>query len=132
MANEKYTSRNFYGDVINGNITDETIAYAKSALEKMDERNKKRASSQTASQKANEELKDRILDYMVGSDQNIFTAKEIAKALDLTSTQRATALLMQLVASEAISVEDYSPTDKKKDLVKGYSLYDGVTEDSAE
>ena len=38
MANTKYTSRNFYTDVMNGNITEQVKEYARESIKKMDEK----------------------------------------------------------------------------------------------
>lgn len=120
MANTKYTSRNFYNDIINGNITDEVKAFAASALQKMDERNKARSSTLTPSQKENAAIAEQILASMVADE--IYTAKGIAEQFALKSTQQATAILMKMTAEGVISSKEYSPTGKKKDTVKGYFL----------
>ena len=120
MANTKYTSRNFYTDVMNGNITEQVKEYARESIKKMDEKNANRSSTMTASQKANAQTKSEILAYMVPDE--IYTAKGIAEKFVMSSTQRASTLLGQMVASGDISVKDYTPTGKKKDTVKGYFI----------
>jgi len=120
MANTKYTSRDFYNDVIEGRITDTVINYAKSAIKKMDEKNNARKGSLTESQKANAQTKDSILAAIQAEPNKRFTAKVIADMFDMSSTQRATALLMQMVKDELVKVEDFTPSGKKKDMVKGY------------
>jgi signal transduction histidine kinase len=120
MANTKYTSRNFYTDVMNGNITEQVKEYARESIKKMDEKNANRSSTMTASQKANAQTKSEILAYMVPDE--IYTAKGIAEKFAMSSTQRASTLLGQMVVSGDISVKDYTPTGKKKDTVKGYFI----------
>jgi hypothetical protein len=50
---DKYTQRNFLTDVINGNITEQVIAYAEERLAKLDEKNEKRKAETSANQLKN-------------------------------------------------------------------------------
>ena len=122
MANVKYTSRNFYTDVMNGNITEQVKEYARESIKKMDEKNANRAKSQTPSQKANEVVKTEILAYMQKDTKKVYVASEVASALSMKSTQQATALLRQMKDSGIVSAQEYTPTGKKKDTVQGYTL----------
>lgn len=122
MANIKYTSRNFYTDVANGNITEQVKAYALDAIKKMDEKNANRAKSQSPSQKANEVIKTEILAYMQKDVKKVYVASEVASAVGAKSTQQASALLRQMVDTGAVKAQEYTPTGKKKDTVQGYTL----------
>lgn len=122
MANTKYTSRNFYTDVANGNITEQVKAYALDAIKKMDEKNANRAKSQSPSQKANEVIKTEILAYMQKDTKKVYVASEVASAVGAKSTQQASALLRQMVDTGVVKAQEYTPTGKKKDTVQGYTV----------
>ena len=122
MANTKYTSRNFYTDVANGNITEQVKAYALDAIKKMDEKNANRAKTQSPSQKANEVIKTEILAYMQKDSKKIYVASEVASAVGAKSTQLASALLRQMVDTGVVKAQEYTPTGKKKDTVQGYTV----------
>lgn len=122
MANTKYTSRNFYTDVANGNITEQVKAYALDAIKKMDEKNANRAKTQSPSQKANEVIKNEILAYMQKDAKKIYVASEVASAVGAKSTQLASALLRQMVDTGVVKAQEYTPTGKKKDTVQGYTV----------
>ena len=122
MANTKYTSRNFYTDVANGNITEQVKAYALDAIKKMDEKNANRAKTQSPSQKAIEIIKTEILAYMQKDSKKIYVASEVASAVGAKSTQLASALLRQMVDTGVVKAQEYTPTGKKKDTVQGYTV----------
>lgn len=122
MANIKYTSRNFYTDVANGNITEQVKEYALDAIKKMDEKNANRAKTQSPSQKANEVIKNEILAYMQKDSKKVYVASEVASAVGAKSTQQASALLRQMVDTGAVKAQEYTSTGKKKDTVQGYTL----------
>ena len=110
------TNRDFFNAVINANISDELTDFAKSEIEKLDARNDKRRNTLTKEQKANEEIKVQILDF-IGNGKMV--ASEIANGLSL-STQKVSALCKQLVESDKLSVEDVKI--KGKGTVKGYAV----------
>ena len=118
MANVTFkTSREFYNAIATGgDITEAMQDYAKKAIQTMDEKNKARRENQSPNQKANAELGAKFIEFMQAGE--IYTAKQIADEFKI-STQKAGAILAK---TEGIVVSDYSPTGKKKDTVKGYSL----------
>ena len=106
MANVKYTSRNFYTDVMNGNITEQVKEYARESIKKMDEKNANRAKSQTPSQKANEVIKTEIAAFLEEHADEGFTVSDLLKAvpvLEGDSNQHASALLRQLVQAGVVA-----------------------------
>ena len=110
------TNRDFYKAVINGESNPEIVEFAKAEIEKLDARNEKRRNTLSKEQKANEEIKDKIVAFI---GENKMVASEIATGLEL-STQKVSALCKQLVESERLSVEDVKV--KGKGIVKAYSL----------
>lgn len=119
MANVEFTSRKFYTEVANGNITPEVKEYAVTALAKLDEKNKKRRETDSAKQVANKALAVQIVEsFEVGKT---YTAKDIANKFDI-STQKASALIRKAVETKEVSVvEGYKP-EGSKSKVKGYYL----------
>ena len=114
------TNREFYTAIVNGTINEDVIAHASSAIEKLDERNAKRASKPSKRSLENEPIKARIAEYLGRTDEHDFaTASEIATELGI-STQKASALCRQMVGDGVLAVEDVKV--KGKGTQKSYSL----------
>ena len=95
------TNREFYNAIVNGTMNDEIKAFASEAIVKLDERNAKRNSRPSKTALANEPIKEEIL-KLFAENQKLL-ASEVGTALNI-STQKASALLRQLVESEKLSV----------------------------
>ena len=113
------TNRDFLTAVINNSVSVEEIDFAKAELAKLDKRNAKRRETPTKEQKANELVKESIVNSLSG---RYITASEIAASVDI-STQKASALLRQLVSAELVAVKDEKV--KGKGTVKVYALVGG-------
>jgi predicted transcriptional regulator len=109
------TNRDFYTAVINANINDELTNFAKSEIAKLDARNDKRRNTMTKEQKANEDIKITIADFI--GDKSDVVASDIAKGLAL-STQKVSALCKQMVENGVLAVSEVKI--KGKGAVKGY------------
>ena len=120
MENTTMTSRTFYMNVVNANISDEMTAFAMSALEKLDKRNSSRKEKGTKTQHENTAIKSAIINAM--DRGTTYTAAEISSlGIDgITSTQKASALMRQLV--ESGEVAETTVKIKGKGKVKGYTL----------
>lgn len=108
------TMREFLTKVIElGDV--ELQEFAQKEINKLDAKNEKRKTTLSKDQKANEELKIKILNLLANGD---FKASEIGIELEI-STSKASALLQQLVKSG-----DVISTDVKsgKSKVKQYKL----------
>lgn len=110
------TTREFYTAIQNANVDDALKEFAATAIQKMDEKNKKRSSKPTKAQIENAPIKTAIAE-MLGSEP--LTATQVAQELDI-STQKASNLLRNLV-TEGIAV-DQEVKIKGKGKVKGYTL----------
>lgn len=110
------TTREFYTAIQNANVDDALKEFAATAIQKMDEKNKKRSSKPTKAQIENAPIKTAIAE-MLGSEP--LTATQVAEELGL-STQKASNLLRNLV-TEGIAV-DQEVKIKGKGKVKGYTL----------
>lgn len=112
----KYTVREFLLNIIDGKITEDDTIMAKVMLEKLDERNEKRKNTPTKTQKENAPIKEQILSYVVEHPGT--SAAIVGTAMNIT-TQKASALLRQLVADGTLTVTDTKV--KGKGVVKSYT-----------
>ena len=110
------TQREFYNAIINANVSDETIEFAKNEIAKLDARNDKRRNTLSKEQIANEGVKGQIVDFI--ADKESVLASDIANGLGI-STQKVSALCKQLIENGTLKVEDVKI--KGKGVVKGYT-----------
>lgn len=111
------TNREFLEAVLNGNLDEDIMAFAKNELDKLNAKNEKRRNTPTKAQLENAPIKEAIIDYV--TEHSNAVASEIATALNI-STAKASALCGQLVTSEIFVAGDVKI--KGKGIVKGYSL----------
>ena len=112
------TNREFYTAIVNGTINEDVIAHASSAIEKLDERNAKRASKPSKRSLENIPIRAHIAGFLE-ENEGSHVASEIASALNL-STQKVSALCRQMVGDGVLTVEDVKV--KGKGMQKSYSL----------
>lgn len=110
------TYRTMLENVIARNITDEVIEKATERLEKLDEANEKRKNRVSKKALENEPIKERIVEVL-GEEPK--TATEIGAEVEI-STQKASALLRQLVEAGSVAKTDVKV--KGKGVQKGYTL----------
>ena len=129
-TNKTMTSREFYTAVINANIADTVTEFATKALAKLDEKNEKRKAEGSKTAKANVAIKEAIVNAM---EQGVtYTAAEIVAlgVEGVTSTQKASALMRQIVtAGQAIESE---VKIKGKGKVKGYTVITSKNDETTE
>ena len=120
MAIPRMTSREFFTAVIEGKINDEIKEFAQLQIEKLDSKNAKRKTTESKTQKENKDIKTSLLAIM--EKDKVYTASEIAgmKIEGITSTQKASALLRQMVETGTLTSEEVKVKGKGK--VKGYRL----------
>lgn len=111
------TNREFYNAIVNGTMNDEIKAFASEAIVKLDERNAKRNSRPSKTAIANEPIKEEIL-KLFAENQKLL-ASEVGTALNI-STQKASALLRQLVENGKLSVSETKVA--KKGVQKIYGI----------
>ena len=110
------TNREFLTAVSTNAVTEDVIAYAAAQLVKMDEANEKRKNKPSKTAEANAPILESITGILTAEPQ---TATDIAGLVGI-STQKASALLRQLVASgAAVQSEVKVP---KRGIVKAYAL----------
>lgn len=98
------TQREFFTKVIETTENAEIKAFAENAINKIDERNEKRKTTQSPNQKQNEEFKKNIVNFLAENGQH--SAAEVATGCELSSTSKASSLLKQLIdANEVGAVE---------------------------
>lgn len=111
------TRREFMEMVI-ADTTNETIAdFARSEIEKMDRKNELAKSRKSKKSAENEPIKEKI--YSVLNSDEVTTASVVAEKVEI-STQKASALLRQMVEDGRITVEDVKVKGKGKQ--KGYKV----------
>ena len=117
------TNREFYNAIIATVDNEELVAFAKSAVSKLNARNAKRASKPSKTALANVPVRNAIYAYVTEHPQAI--ASEIATALEI-STAKASALCVGFVnEGKFLSVDKKVP---KRGKVKAYSLADNEGE----
>lgn len=107
------TKREFYNAIANGQMNDEVKATAEEYLVKMDEALEKRKHTLSKKQKENEAVKVEIFDHL---DAEPKTATTIGELMGI-STQKASALLRQLVSDGKATVTEVKITGKGKQKV---------------
>lgn len=112
-GNKIMTQRDFYNAVINANINEEMTSFATEAIAKLDERNAKRASKESAKQIANKPIIEAI--SRVLTDEPMLASK-IAELCGI-SVNKASALAKKV---EGVKVVDVKV--KGKGTQKGYFL----------
>jgi predicted transcriptional regulator len=114
------TQREFFKKAIaifNEVENEEMKAYAETAIEKLDARNAKKSSTPSKTQVENEEIKGKILEYLVGKTDSISSVIGLALGY---STSKISALMKQLADEGKVTVTDVKIPKKGK--VKGYTL----------
>ena len=100
MANStKKTQRDFYNEILNGYaLTDEQREFIKGRIAQLDKKSTSSKGKETATQKANAELKDKILAEMEYGKS--YTISEMLKAFECCadlSNQKVSAVCNQMV-----------------------------------
>lgn len=94
------TNREFYNAIIAANINEEITNFAKEAINKLDKKNSDRKTKLSPNQKANEDIKNEILNLLRTSPQS---AKTIVDSIGY-NTQKISALVKQLVDNGLVKV----------------------------
>lgn len=111
------TTREFLNTVIKANVSEEVTTYATAALGKLDERNAKRKTTLTPSQKANEAFKEEIKAFL--ADKEDYTlCSEIAEHFNV-KTQKATGVLGLMIKDGTVEAAEIKVKGGKR---KGYRL----------
>ena len=96
MANEKYTARDFYKEIMaTDGVSDKAKDYAKTEIIKLDERNEKRKATKSKDQIANEEIAKDILKAL---ENGAMTSPDLAKVIGQT-TQKTNGVAGEMVKS---------------------------------
>ena len=112
------TNREFFTAIAsNENLSAELVKFAKEAIVKLDKRNASRSSKPSKTAIANEPIKASIVEYVTAHANAL--ASDIAIACEI-STQKASALCVQMVKDEILTVCEVKVPKKGK--VKAYSL----------
>ena len=110
------TNREFYTNIANGTITEAEKDFALAAIAKMDETNEKRKNKPSKTTVENAPIIEALTAALTSDPQ---TAADLATAVGI-STQKASSLLRQIVASGVATASDIKVP--KKGSCKGYAL----------
>ena len=111
------TNREFFTAIIESDVAQELKDYATAQKEKLDKRNASRSSKPSKTAIANEPIKASIVEYVTAHANAL--ASDIAVACEI-STQKASALCIQMVKDEVLTVCEVKVPKKGK--AKAYSL----------
>lgn len=120
-------TREFLNAVILANVSEDVTTFAQAELAKIDAKNTKRRTTKTKAQAANDDIKTIIITLL--NEETPMTAAQVATATEI-STQKASALLTQLVKENALITVEVK--NEKKNKVKGYLLPKTETADQTE
>lgn len=95
------TNREFFNAILTTDIAEELKAYASDELAKLDARNEKRKNTPKKANPETEALKAQILEA-VSKSTNPVTAAQVSEEFQV-STQKASALLLRLVAAGSLT-----------------------------
>lgn len=96
MANEKYTARDFYKEIMaTEGVSAKAKDYAKTEIIKLDERNEKRKATKNKDQIANESIEKDILEAL---KDGAMISPDLAKAIGQT-TQKTNGVAGEMVKS---------------------------------
>lgn len=105
------TNREFLTAIMNTETIPEDVrAHAEKEIKKLDVRNAQRSSKPSKKQQENEPLLEKLYGFVFESPM---TAAEAAEAMEI-STQKASALLRELVKREKLNVAEVSMKGKGK------------------
>ena len=109
------TKRDFLKMIVNGEMNEETMAFAAAELVKMDEALEKRKGVTSKKELENAPLREKIYNEVLTNE--FMTTSAVAEAMEI-STQKAGSLLRQLVAQGGVEVTELKVP--KKGTQKGY------------
>ena len=111
------TKREFMEMVIAETKNEELKVLAEEEIEKMDKANLKRSEKRAERKAENEPIKEKIFEVL--NSEDVTLASEVAEKVKI-STQKASALLRQMVEDGKVTVEDVKV--KGKGTKKGYKV----------
>ena len=111
------TRREFMEMVIAETTNEEIKVFAESEIEKMDKANARRSEKRAERKAENEPIKEKIFEVL--NSEDVTLASEVAEKVEI-STQKASALLRQMVEDGKITSEDVKVKGKGKK--KGYKI----------
>lgn len=112
------TNREFFEAIAaNEALAQDLRDFATEGIVKLDRKNEQRRSSESKTEKENKPLREAILDFMADNEGETFLTADIAKQFGYSS-QKASALLRQLVAANKLEVTEVKV--KNKGTQKGY------------
>ena len=113
---EKFTNRQGFNAVVNGNITDEVVAWAKGEIEKLDKKNAKRKTASGEIKADNKPIADAILKALEGGSM---VSANLAQVVGV-STQKVNGVAGEMVKLGML--DKFKVKVKNKGEVTAYAL----------
>jgi hypothetical protein len=113
---EKFTNRQGFNAVVNGNITDEVIAWAKGEIEKLDKKNAKRKTANGEIKADNKPIAEAILKALEGGSM---VSANLAQVVGV-STQKVNGVAGEMVKLGML--DKFKVKVKNKGEVTAYAL----------
>ena len=113
------TKREFLDSIINKNMTDETVAFAKKELAQLDENLERKRNTLSPKQKANLALCDVVYEQLNTETPTTATMLYEMGIEGITSIPKASSILRMLLKAERVTVKDVVVTGKGR-VQKGY------------
>lgn len=113
---EKFTNRQGFNAVVNGNITDEVIAWAKGEIEKLDKKNAKRKTASGEIKADNKPIAEAILKALEGGSM---VSANLAQIVGV-STQKVNGVAGEMVKLGML--DKFKVKVKNKGEVTAYAL----------
>ena len=111
------TYRDFYTAVANANLSAEMTEFAEKAIKTLDDKNAKRKSTGTPNQRANEDIKATIVEFLAANAETAYTAANLVNEFGFNA-QKISALMRQIVAAGKATA--FEGKNEKKNKVKFY------------
>lgn len=119
MATSKYTTRDALSAILSGEITEDTLEWARKEIEALDARNAKAKEKAAEKREADLPLLNSLMEALPLSADEPITAAELGAAVGI-STAKVTGLMKRLIADGAASSVETKSKSKSGGKCKGY------------
>lgn len=119
MATSKYTTRDALSAILSGEITEDTLEWARKEIEALDTRNAKAKEKAAEKREAELPLLNSLMEALPLSADEPITAAELGAAVGI-STAKVTGLMKRLIADGAAGSVETKSKAKSGGKCKGY------------
>jgi CRP-like cAMP-binding protein len=119
MATSKYTTRDALSAILSGEITEDTLEWARKEIEALDARNAKAKEKAAEKREADLPMLNSIMEALPLSADEPITAAELAEMLGIT-TAKVSSLMKRIIADGAAASVETKSKSKSGGKCKGY------------